>query len=257
MLCTISFNLGHSSTVRCLIVSSDGTEIISGSYDKTLRRWLVQTGQSLQVYQGHSHWVICVALLPNGNFLSGSWDNSIKVWDRLTGACLSTLTGHTSSVNGITVCPNGDVVSASFDRSLRVWRAGKTPNVSYVCHQVLVNEHSGVLCVTTVPGTDDLISGGAYGDPTVKLWHRANPSADYNCVRTFSGHTGSIRSVAVMENQNIVSGSADKTIKIWSQRTGECLHTLKGHTGDVYGVAALPTNEIVSASNDTTLKIWH
>ena len=60
-----------------------------------------------------------------------------------------------------------------------------------------------------------------------------------------------------MENQNIVSGSADKTIKIWSQSTGECLHTLSGHTGDVNSVAVLPTNEIVSASDDKTLKIWH
>ena len=157
----------------------------------------------------------------------------------------------------ITVCPNGDVVSASWDYSLRVWRVGKTPNVSYVCHQVLANAHSAlVLCVTTVPGTDDLISGGGNGDRTVKLWRRVNPSADYNCVRTFSGHTGSVWSVAVMENQNIVSGSADKTIKIWSQSTGECLHTLSGHTGVVYSVAVLPTNEIVSGSDDETLKIW-
>ena len=242
----------------CLIVSADGTEIISGSNDCTLRRWSVQTGQCLQVYKGHSSSVMCAALLPNGNFISGSADKFIKVWDRLTGACLSTLTGHAMSVNGITVCPNGDVVSASSDRSLRVWCAGKTPNVSYVCHQVLANAHSDlVLCVTTVPGTDDLISGGAHGDPTVKLWRRANPSANYNCVRTFAGHTDSVRSLAVMENQNIVSGSEDKTIKIWSQSTGECLHTLNGHTGVVNGVAVLPTNEIVSVSDDMTLKIWH
>ena len=254
----VVLNLGHTNLVLCLIVSADGTEIFSGSSDKTVRCWSVQTGQCLQVYQGHTHWVWCVALLPNGNVLSGSLDNSIKVWDRLTGACLSTLTGHTSSVYGITVCPNGDVVSASSDSSLRVWRVGKTPNVSYVCHQVLANAHSDeVLCVTTVPGTDDLISGGSSGDPTVKLWHRANPSVDYKCVRTFSGHTDSVWSVAVMENQNIVSGSWDKTIKIWSQSTGECLHTLSGHTGDVNSVAVLPTNEIVSASDDKTLNIWH
>ena len=244
--------------VQCLIVSSDGTEIISGSWDNTLRRWSVQTGQCLQVYQGHTDWVLCVALLPNGNFLSGSHDDSIKVWDRLTGACLSTLTGHTMCVNGITVCPNGDVLSAADDHSLRVWRVGKTPNVSYVCHQVLANAHSAwVGCVTTVPGTDDVISGGSNGDHTVKLWRRANPTADYNCFRTLSGHTNSVRSVTVMENQNIVSGSADKTIKIWSQSTGECLHTLSGHTGAVYSVAVFPTNEIVSASDDETLKIWH
>ena len=192
--------------MRCLIVSSDGTEIISGSYDNTLRRWSVQTGQSLQVYQGHTGFVMCVALLSNGNFISGSWDNSIKVWDRLTGACVHTLAGHTSVVWGITVCPNGDVVSASVDRSLRVCRVANAPTVSYVCHQVLANAHSGgVLCVNTVPGSDDIISGGDMGDTTVKLWRRANLTADYTCVRTFAGHTAGIRSLVVMDNQNIAS----------------------------------------------------
>ena len=197
----------------------------------------------------------CVALLPNGNIVSGSWDNSIKVWDRLRGECLHTLQGHTSYIWGITVCPNGDVVCASHDSSLRVWRVGNTPSAPYVCYQVLANAHAGsVHCVTTVPGTDDLISGGF--DNIVKLWRRVNPTADYYCVRTFEGHSSFVVSVAVMDNLNIVSGSVDKTVKIWSLITGKCLYTLSGHTDVVFGVAVLPCNEIVSVSDDQTVKVW-
>ena len=105
-----------------------------------------------------------------------------------------------------------------------------------------------------MPGTDDVISGG--DDKAVKLWHRANPTADYICVRTFEGHAKSVTSVAVMDNRYVVSGSADKTVKIWSLNTGECLHTLSGHTSWVRGVAVLRGYEIVSASEDNTLKIW-
>ena len=59
-----------------------------------------------------------------------------------------------------------------------------------------------------------------------------------------------------MDNLNIVSGSVDKTVKIWSLITGKCLYTLSGHTYAVRGVAVLPCNEIVSVSNDKTVKVW-
>ena len=180
------------------------------------------------------------------------------MWDRLTGECLNTLTGHDDNVYGITVCLNGDLVSASSDNSLRVWRLGSTRSAKYVCHQVIANAHSSyVWCVTTIPGTDDLLSGGSSVDPTVKLWRRANPTADYTCVRTFAGHTDTVCSVAVMANGSIVSSSWDNTVKIWSLDTGECLQTLSGHTDAVRGVAVLPFNELVTASYDKSIKIWN
>ena len=208
------------------------------------------------MYRGHTESVQCVALLPNGSVVSGSDDKLIKVWNRLTGECLYTLNGHTSSVRGITVCPCGDIVSASADRSLRVWCAGSSPSDPFVSRQIIADAHSvvSVNCITTVPGTDDLISGGGV---TLKLWRRAKPSADFKCIRMFAGHTNSIECVAVMDNHNTVSGSLDKTVKIWSMETGECLYTLRGHTNFVVSVAVLPCNEIVSVSYDKTLKIWN
>ena len=130
-----------------------------------------------------------------------------------------------------------------------------------MCHQLIENAHSvdfGVGCITTVPGTNDLLTGG--DDNTIKLWQRCctNPVSLYSCFRTFQGHTESVMSVAVMEgNNNIVSASDDKTVKIWSLSTGECLQTLSGHSECVYDVAVLPCNELVTASEDKLLKIWH
>ena len=222
-----------------------------------MRRWSVQTGQCLQVYRGHTSNVYSVALLPIGDIVSGSYDRSIKIWSRLTGDCLHTLAGHTSFVMGLTVCPNGDLVSASYDGSLRVWRAGNSSSDPYVCRQIIANAHSApVLCITTVPGLDDLITGGGFGDPTVKVWRRANPAADYSCVETLASHTGGVSSVAVMADGRIVSGSHDKSVKIWSLVPKACVATLTGHTNYVKGVAVLPYNELVTASNDNTLKIW-
>ena len=80
--------LGHDDGVYCLAVVSNGTEILSGSFDQTIRRWSVHTGQCLQVYRGCSDAVFCVAELRNGNLISGS-NKSIKVWNRVTGMLLT------------------------------------------------------------------------------------------------------------------------------------------------------------------------
>lgn len=72
------------------------------------------------------------------------------------------------------------------------------------------------------------------------------------------GHTSSVMTVAINERSDIVaSGSADKTIKVWSLRIGNLLRTLKGHNGSIRGVAIAPDGSvIVSASEDKTLKVW-
>ena len=57
--------------------------------------------------------------------------------------------------------------------------------------------------------------------------------------------------------QKIISGSVDRTIKIWDANTGICLQTLKGHSDGVTSVAFSPDGtRIISGSYDKTIKIW-
>jgi WD40 repeat protein len=54
-----------------------------------------------------------------------------------------------------------------------------------------------------------------------------------------------------------VSGSNNKTIKIWDAETGQAPLTLRGHASTVYSVAFSPDGKrIVSGSLDKTIKIW-
>ena len=58
------------------------------------------------------------------------------------------------------------------------------------------------------------------------------------------------------DDGSFISGSEDKTIRIWDLRTKNCA-TLKGHGGLVKCVAALHDGRrIVSGSKDQSLKIW-
>ena len=69
---------------------------------------------------------------------------------------------------------------------------------------------------------------------------------------------GNVNNVAFSaDGRRIVSGSSDKTVKVWNATTGKELVTLKGHNSSVWGVAFSPDGErIVSGSYDHTSKVW-
>ncbi|MEE1097710.1 MAG: hypothetical protein U0K83_05205, partial [Bacteroidales bacterium] len=59
------------------------------------------------------------------------------------------------------------------------------------------------------------------------------------------------------DGTKIISGSGDKTIKIWDANTGQCLQTLEGHKYSVNSVAfSHDGTKIISGSVDKTIKIW-
>ena len=72
---------------------------------------------------------------------------------------------------------------------------------------------------------------------------------------TLKGHTNSV--AYSPDGKRIVSGSSDKTLKVWDAATGQDLLTLKGHTNSVTSVCSSPDGRrIVSASADKTVKVW-
>ncbi|CCM02480.1 uncharacterized protein FIBRA_04580 [Fibroporia radiculosa] len=73
------------------------------------------------------------------------------------------------------------------------------------------------------------------------------------------GHIHWVRSVAIShDGQIIVSGSADKTIRVWDANTGRQLGLpLRGHTQSVRSAAiSHDGQQIVSSSGDNTVRIW-
>ncbi|KAK3353868.1 WD40-repeat-containing domain protein [Lasiosphaeria hispida] len=82
---------------------------------------------------------------------------------------------------------------------------------------------------------------------------------DWNaCRQTLEGHSDYVSSVAFSpDSKLIISGSADKTVKIWDAATGSCMQTLKGHSNGVHSAAFSPDSRlIISGSADKTVKIW-
>ena len=85
-------------------------------------------------------------------------------------------------------------------------------------------------------------------------WNRQG----HNELLTLKGHTGWVYGVGFSpDGKRIVTGSMDKTAKVWDAGSGHELLTLKGHTQDVKSVAYSPDGKrIVTGSFDSTAKVW-
>ncbi|CDF34806.1 unnamed protein product [Chondrus crispus] len=106
-------------------MSGDGKRAVSGSYDKSVRVWDVDTGLQIgDALTGHTGEVSSVAMSGDGKrAVSGSWDLSVRVWDVDTGLQIgNALPGHTSQVSSVAMSGDGKrAVSGSWDLSVRVW----------------------------------------------------------------------------------------------------------------------------------------
>ena len=72
-------------------------------------------------------------------------------------------------------------------------------------------------------------------------------------------HTGAVNTIAIsQDSQTLVTGSDDRTIKIWDLFKLQELRTLQGHKNWVYSVAISPDGKtLVSGSKDNTTKVWN
>ena len=168
---TLFANLsGHSSSVFSVAFSPDSKTLASGSNDKTIKLWDVETTQNIATLTGHSDNVESVGFSPDGKILaSGSNDKTIRLWDVETKQQIATLTGHSSSIESVAFSPDGKTLaSGSSDDTIKLWDLETNQEII-----TLTGYSSDVESLAFSPDGKTLASG-SYNN-TIKLW-RLPPS---------------------------------------------------------------------------------
>jgi WD40 repeat protein len=119
--------------------SPDSRQVLSGSKDKTVRLWDVQTGQELQRLTGHTAYLYAVAFSPDGRLaLTTSADNTARLWDLQTGRELRRFIGHQGPVEWAAFSPDGKTfVTGSDDGTARKWSVDYQDTMNYLCTNLL------------------------------------------------------------------------------------------------------------------------
>ena len=236
--------IGHPYGVTSVAFSPDGTRLLSGSDDKTLKLWDAATGALLRTFEGHSDQVRSVAFSPDGTrLLSGSDDRTLKLWDAATGAPLRTFEGHLrTSVSRWRSRPTDAGAVGSGGETLKLWDAA----TGALLRTFEGHSDSGQLgCVLARRRAPAL---GQRGQDTqaVGRGHRAAAAHLRGALWT------RVMSVAFSpDGARLLSGSWDDTLKLWDAATGQLLRTFEGHASWVSSVAFSPDGtRLLSGSDD-------
>ncbi|KAI8867655.1 G-protein complex beta subunit CpcB [Ramicandelaber brevisporus] len=124
---------------------------------------------------------------------------------------------------------------------------------------VLRGHNGEVTAIETTPEDPSLVVS-ASRDKSVLVWKLGESDAEYGTMkRRLTGHNHFVSDVALSsDGQYALTGSWDKTLRLWEIATGNSTCLFSGHKADVLSVAFSADNrQIVSASMDRTIKLWN
>ena len=251
---------GHSGPVRTVAFSKDGSRIISGSQDNTIRFWDAEGGQLLKSFRGHDGAVRTVAFAESDQvILSGSHDNSIRKWniseyEEIRVLQGQVLEGHVDAILSAGFSPDGErIVTASRDRTARTWETftGQPLNVFAEGHSFLATS------AAFLPGGKRLATGAV--DNTVRIW-----DVDSGTQLARLEHTGRAATLTVSNDGKwVITGGDDKSAKMWNAETGELLSVFKGdkdsraHNNEVTAVAISEDDQrLLTGDSSGRVFIW-
>lgn len=221
------------SSVRCVDFDPERRRVLSGSNDRSLQLWNVDSHGELAQLDGHTDAVKSIAAGPEGQrAISGSADETVRVWNLASGEQVDVLREHTTAVTAVAFGPDGErMISGG---QIGFFRKGANPDNLLVWSisdgEVLASmkgHGSFVTAVALNSGGHRAVSGSE--DQTVRVWdvHREEEIA------RFEGHSARIRQVAFGPEEGcVVSGAEDESVRIWDVGTGECRERIEG-TSDV------------------------
>ena len=226
---------GHSDGVMCLqyhtaLTSPSYPVLITGSYDRTVRIWNLQSGEPIRVLRGHSRAVRCLQFDQRLLF-TGGMDGTVRLWNWQAGECLRVLDGHQDGV--VTLHYNGYLLATgSADSTIQVWNFRNGEKFILRGHQDWVNcvllwdgkTSPGDLDPTTPPQFSQLSNRASSPGPSGSL--APDSSVKYDGPSVDSGAM-------------LFSGSDDGTVKLWDLNTRECVRTFEGHKAQVQTLKVL------------------
>lgn len=244
---------GHMALIRNVIFTPDGKRLISGSDDKTIRIWDLETGETERIIRGESGEgedgkVMALALSPDGRTLaaggrfqgSKGGEGAIRIIDVETGEITHLLEGHSEAILSLAFSPDGTLLASSgMDDTAIVWSA-----TDYSEAHRIEGHHGDVNAVRFTLDGKRLVTGS--DDAAIGLWDLANGTL----IAQLAGHTDLVIAIAISPaDGTIASAALDKSIRLWNPQTGASIAVYDKRKTSAMSLAFSPdgTRLLVSA----------
>jgi WD40 repeat protein len=180
---------GHTDDVICLARSLDGTLMVSGSQDTTVRLWDTKTMECVRVFSGHSSVVDSVSLSNDGSMIvSASEDRSMRLWSVSTGECT------------------------------HVYR--EVRNESGFYPEFILCKH-----VEFLPDNEHFVSGIFSNEEFLIVWS----TKSYKKTKNITARINCLDNMKLSKDGiHVVTTSYDKYVRLWNLNTLECVGLTEG-----------------------------
>lgn len=278
----VQFFQGHKELVSSVAFLSD-SQLISSSFDKTLKKWDIESGAMSKNFRGHTNRITEISLSGSGKYVASitssgpdldqvsfnmsSFDkkHSVKIWDVAMGRSLKTLQGRSS----VAISPDEKYIACpagGYDEKDGIENTeGFKIELFGMPGGELLQELSskGSPAVLTFSEDSKILAEGNDG---VRLWKIDNGAA--SLLREFQIGNQNVNlkmdasrwvtAIAFDKENKWLAVGDNAVIKIYEINSGKLLHNLPGHFDDVKTLVFSPDGKfLLSGSVDTQLKIWN
>jgi WD40 repeat protein len=281
--------VGHNMGVTSVAFAPNSQLVTSGSYDETVRVWDAVTGTGQHAPRIHPSWDqglsvafspentciasacfgntvtvfvldaatgaqriasedskgrLCVTYSPNGRWIAtGTRDGSIEIWDAATGTKQHVTRSHRDWVRAVAFSSDSRlVVSGSEDHTIQVWDLSND-----ITHP---DRTAAIRIVAFSPdGTMVLLCT----DQTTHVRHTTTGAQLY----TLEDHGHVYDAAFSFDSAFVITGSDDKTVRVWDAATGKQHRVLRGHQTSVISVATSSNSHLIaSVCEEYTVRVW-
>ncbi|RDD42588.1 Ribosome biogenesis protein WDR12-like protein [Trichoplax sp. H2] len=227
---------GHTQAVNAVTVNQSKTKICSVSSDKMIKIWSTDCSRK----DDDTTHPIHKKMKTNQGLQ--------KAVDKLPDI---TLSGHTDGIDAVVWPKEAEIITAGWDHRIKIWDTEVGVNKSDI------NVNKVVKGITCSP-FQDLIAAGSFDEGIIRLY---DPRVvDQTVLKlTLKSHKNIVSSLcwSTTDEQQLVSGSFDNTVKLWDIRCNLApLYSIEGHEDKVLAVDWSEPQYIVSGGADNRIQIY-
>lgn len=236
---------GHASAVYSL--QFDGQFIYSGSADKYIVRWNIETGEQ-------DKFAIKLPLTPYTIFLfdnntklaAGLTNGDVYIFDLVDRKELKYIKLHNEGVFSMAENKSKNQLYITDGEGLvSVWDSKKLelllqlPFDSDKIRKIVISDDESLIYLCCKDGKVRIVE-----------------TSYFNLEEEFYAHNDGVGTIIEWDENTLITGGKDAMIRIWEKASKKSRKALPAHNYMIYGLLKLNDSTLISTSRDKSIKIW-